>query len=43
VEYEQTEFTGKEICKNRGIECYFNKRDHSFSSTSLRKRVSNIS
>lgn len=43
VEYEHTEFTGKEICKNRGIDCYFNKRDHSFSSTSLRKRVSSIS
>ena len=41
VEYEHTEFTGKDICKSRGIECYFNKRDHSFSSTSLRKRVSN--
>ena len=41
TEYEHTEFTGKDICKNRGIECYFNKRDHSFSSTSLRKRVKN--
>ncbi len=41
VEYETSDFTGKEICQNRGIELYFNKRDHSFSSTSLRKRVSN--
>lgn len=39
VEYETSEFTGKEICQNRGIELYFNKRDHSFSSTSLRNRV----
>lgn len=39
VEYENTEFTGKEICKKRDIECFFNKRDHSFSSTSLRNRV----
>lgn len=39
VEYETSEFTGKEICINRGIELYFNKRDHSFSSTSLRNRV----
>lgn len=39
VEYEASEFTGKEICLNRGIELYFNKRDHSFSSTSLRNRV----
>jgi glycerol-3-phosphate cytidylyltransferase len=41
TEYEHTEFTGKDICKNRNINCYFNKRDHSFSSTSLRKRVKN--
>lgn len=39
VEYENTEFTGKEICKKRDIQCFFNKRDHSFSSTSLRIRV----
>lgn len=38
-EYRDTDFTGKDICKDRGIKCYFNKRDHSFSSTSLRKRV----
>jgi len=42
-EYKNTDFTGKKICKDRGIECYFNKRDHSFSSTSLRKRVSEAS
>lgn len=42
IEYENTEFTGKEICKNRNIECFFNKRDHSFSSTSLRKRISEL-
>lgn len=41
VEYENTEFTGKEICQKRDIKCFFNKRDHSFSSTSLRKRISN--
>lgn len=38
-EYRDTDFTGKRICEERGICCYFNKRDHSFSSTSLRKRV----
>lgn len=41
-EYRNTEFTGKQICKDRGIKCYFNKRDHSFSSTSLRKRVAEL-
>lgn len=38
-EYKGSAFTGKDICTHRGIEMYFNKRDHSFSSTSLRKRV----
>jgi glycerol-3-phosphate cytidylyltransferase len=39
VEYADKEFTGKQICKDRGIEIVFNGRDHSFSSSSLRKRV----
>jgi len=39
VEYKDKEFTGKEICQRRGIELVFNSRDHSFSSSSLRKRV----
>ena len=39
VEYEGKEFTGREICHKRGIDLYFNGRDHSFSSSSLRKRV----
>ena len=39
VEYEDKEYTGKQECWQRGIECIFNGRDHSFSSSSLRKRV----
>lgn len=39
VEYQGVEFTGKEICMQRNIELIFNGRDHSFSSSSLRKRV----
>lgn len=39
VEYAHTEFTGQEECYTRNIELVFNKRDHSFSSSSLRKRV----
>ena len=38
-EYKQKDFTGKDVCRRRGIELYFNKRDHRFSSSSLRKRV----
>lgn len=39
VEYADKNFTGKDICKRRGIEIIYNSRDHSFSSSSLRKRV----
>ena len=39
VEYKDREFTGKEECFYRGIELIYNGRDHSFSSSSLRKRV----
>ena len=39
VEYQGEHFTGKAECARRGIEVIFNSRDHSFSSSSLRKRV----
>lgn len=39
VEYKERSFTGDNECYNRGIELVFNSRDHSFSSSSLRKRV----
>jgi glycerol-3-phosphate cytidylyltransferase len=39
VEYSGKEFSGKQECINRGINVIYNKRDHSFSSSSLRKRV----
>ena len=39
VEYKDKDFTGYEICQQRNIELVFNSRDHSFSSSSLRKRV----
>jgi len=38
-EYMYKDFTGKEECERRKIDFYFNSRDHSFSSSSLRKRV----
>ena len=38
-EYRDQDFTGKDICKKRGIQLYFNKRDHRFSTTSLRQQV----
>ncbi|MFY8211252.1 MAG: adenylyltransferase/cytidyltransferase family protein [Candidatus Nanopelagicus sp.] len=39
VEYENKDFTGKKECMDRNIDLVFNGRDHSFSSSSLRKRV----
>lgn len=38
-EYKDKDFTGKDVCQARGIDLYFNKRDHRFSSSGLRKRV----
>ena len=38
-EYKNKDFTGKDIAKQRGSKIIYNGRDHSFSSTSLRKRV----
>ena len=38
-EYRDKEFTGRDICRRRDIELHFNKRDHRFSSSDLRKRV----
>ena len=39
IEYENKDFTGRDICDKRGIKLIYNGRDHSFSSSSLRKRV----
>ena len=39
-EYRNLDFTGKDICKKRGIALYFNERAHRFSSSELRTRVS---
>ena len=38
-EYREKDFTGKDICQERDIDLYFNKRDHRFSTTDLRNRV----
>ena len=38
-EYKEGKFTGRAICSARGIEIYYNKRQHSFSTSELRKRI----
>lgn len=40
-EYREQNFTGRMYCEARGIELYFNTRDHRFSSSGLRQDVAN--
>ena len=42
-EYRDKDFTGKDECRKRGIQLYFNKRDHRFSSSDLRKSLTKTS
>lgn len=39
-EYENRDYTGKDYCVSKGIEIYYNRRGHRFSSSSLRKKIS---
>ena len=38
-EYKGKPFTGEYTCKKRGIEIYYNEREHRFSSSYLRDRL----
>jgi glycerol-3-phosphate cytidylyltransferase len=38
-EYKEVNFTGRTFCEENGVELYFNKRNHRFSSSGLRKEV----
>jgi glycerol-3-phosphate cytidylyltransferase len=38
-EYLNRDFTGKQYCLNNGIELFYHKRQHSYSSSDLRRRV----
>lgn len=38
-EYKDQDFTAKNICQKRGIKFVYNKREHNFSTTNLRKLV----
>jgi glycerol-3-phosphate cytidylyltransferase len=40
-EYQDKNFTGRTYCEKNDIELYFNKRDHRFSSSMLRKEIAN--
>ena len=39
-EYKTKDFTGKQLCVDKDIEICYNSRQHSFSTSSLRKRIS---
>lgn len=41
-DYKNKDFTGKEYCINKGIEIYYNSRDHKFSSSRLKSQINNI-
>jgi len=38
-EYKDKDFTARSICEKRGIKLVWNKRDHHFSSTNLRRSI----
>lgn len=38
-EYKEVNFTGRALCEENGIDLYFNKRNHRFSSSGLRREV----
>ena len=35
-------YTGRVYCEEKGIEIYYNSRDHRFSSSGLRKQVKSV-
>jgi glycerol-3-phosphate cytidylyltransferase len=40
-EYQDKNFTGRAYCEEKGIQLYFNKREHRFSSSELRREIAN--
>jgi glycerol-3-phosphate cytidylyltransferase len=41
-EYKEKNFTGRTYCEEKGIEIYYNSRDHNFSSSRLKKQVKQL-
>jgi glycerol-3-phosphate cytidylyltransferase len=41
-EYMNRDFTGKQYCMDNGIELHYHKRQHTYSTSDLRKRVYNM-
>lgn len=40
-EYKEKDYTGRKYCEGKGIELYYNSRDHRFSSSGLRQEIAN--
>lgn len=41
-EYKEKDFSGKQICIDNNIDIYYNSRKHSFSTSGLRNRITNL-
>ncbi len=41
-EYANQQFTGRQYCEEKGIDLYFNTREHRFSSSGLRKQIKEV-
>ena len=41
-EYKEKNYTGRTYCEEKGIEIYYNSRDHRFSSSGLIKQVKEL-
>lgn len=41
-DYRNSDFTGKEYCQAIGVEIYYNRRRHDYSSSELVNRIKNV-
>jgi glycerol-3-phosphate cytidylyltransferase len=41
-EFKEKSFTGRRYCEEKGIELYYNSRDHRFSSSGIRNQVKSV-
>jgi len=41
-DYKNKPFTAKDICQKRNIKIVYNKREHDYSTTNLRKKIYNL-
>ena len=41
-DYVGSDFTGRQYCLDNGIEIYYNRRRHSYSSSNMRNRIKDV-